>query len=187
MKSTRFAAYAAAVIALLFALVIIGGCGGGAKTQVVKSPWYGDLYGVATGPEDGDTAAPIDAWIRVYWPDSNYPPPATFTMTLEKEESLDNWGLVHTTLDNATSDPEGGLWWFQPVSNFSPGTWYRITISVPGFTNSAVAYFQTAGTRGAAVSSLGTKAPANGKSYRPAGSANATGETSATHTINVKK
>lgn len=187
MKSTRFAAYAAAVIPLLIALVIIGGCGGGGSTrQVVSSPWYGDLLGVATQPSDGDTGIETSraiSWIHVYWPDPNYPPPATFTMTVQKEETLGNWGAVHTVLDNATSDPAGGSWWFQPESDFSPGTGYRITITVPGLRYPAVAYFQTAGIRAGTVGSLGTKAPASVKSYRPAGKADAAGEAGATHTI----
>lgn len=184
------AALATISIPVLFALVIIAGCGGGgATTHVVASPWYGDLYGVATLPADGETnieTSRIDSWIRVFWPNEDYPPPATFTMTVEKEETPDNWGAIHTTKSDADSDPEGGSWWFQPESDFSPGTWYRITISVPGVRYPAVAYFQTAGTRSSAVSSLSTKAEP-GKSYRPAGKADAAGETSATHTIDRAK
>jgi hypothetical protein len=182
-----------AVIAVptLLALLAIAGCGGGGgKTQVVTSPWYGDLYGVATQPEDGETGIAISrsvSWIHVFWPDHNYPPPPVFTMTVEKEETANNWGLIHTTKDAASSDPVGGSWWFAPESDFSPGTWYRITITVPGLTNAAVAYFQTAGTRSGTVGAPGTKSPTDGKSYRPAGNGNAVGETSATHTISRSK
>ena len=183
------AALATISVPVLLALVIIAGCGGGATTHVVTSPWYGDLYGVATQPADGETnieTSRADSWIHVFWPDHHYPPPATFTVTVQKEEHPDDWGDIHTTLSAADSDPEGGSWWFQPVSDFSPGTWYRITITVPGVRYPAVAYFQTAGTRTAAVSSLSVKAEP-GKSYRPAGKADAAGEAGATHTINVTK
>ena len=103
-------------------------------------------------------------------------------MTVEKEENPDDWGGIHTILSAADSDPAGGSWWFQPENDFSPGTWYRITISVPGVTHSAVAYFRTAGTRDAAVSALAMKAEP-GKSYRPAGNADAAGEAETLHTI----
>jgi|GEM_PF-1172393 len=180
-KHVRFAAF----IPLLYVLFALAGCGGGgAVTHSVDSPWYGDLYGVATEPHNNETGiatSRADSWIHVFWPDPHFPPPANFTVTVEKEESPDNWGGIHTTLSAANSDPAGGSWWFQPESDFSPGTWYRITISVPGVRYPAVAYFQTAGTR-APLGALGTK-PEPGKSYRPAGSADAVGAAETVHTI----
>lgn len=182
MKGARLAA---AFVSGLLVIVALGGCGGGAVTHVVASPWYGDLYGVATEPSDGERnieTSRADSWVHVFWPDRRYPPPASFTVTVEKEESPDDWGGIHTVLSAADSDPEGGSWWFQPENDFSPGTWYRITISVPGVTRSAVAYFRTAGTRDAAVSALATKAEP-GNSYRPAGKADAQGTPETVHTI----
>ena len=169
----------------LLAIAAISGCGGGAKTHTVTSPWYGDLYGVATEPSNEQTGietSRADSWIHVFWPNGNYPPPETFTVTLQKESSPGDWGAVHTTLSAAASDPEGGSWWFQPNSDFSPDTWYRIVISVPGVTHSAISYFRTAGTRDAAVSALSTRSE-TGKAYRPAGKGDAVGESGTEHTI----
>jgi hypothetical protein len=183
MKGLRFAAV---FVPLLYAIFALTGCGGGGSvTHDVASPWYGDLYGVATQPSDGERnieTSRADSWIHVYWPDSHHPPPANFTVTVEKEEHPDDWGGIHTTLSVADSDPDGGSWWFQAENDFSPGTWYRITISVPGMRYPAVAYFQTAGTRDGTVSALGTT-PEPGKSYRPAGSADAQGTAETVHTI----
>lgn len=186
MKGVRLAA---AFIPLLYVLFVLSGCGGGAVSHDVASPWYGDLFGVTTEPHDGETnieTSRANSWIHVFWSDSRYPPPANFTVTVEKEESPDNWGGIHTVLSAADSHPERGDWWFQPENDFSPGTWYRITISVPGVRYPAIAYFKTAGTRDGAVSALGTK-PVPGKSYRPAGKADAAGQAEAVHTINRAK
>ena len=169
----------------LFAIAVLSGCGGGAKTHTLTSPWYGDLYGVATEPSNEQTGietSRADSWIHVFWPNSNYPPPETFTMTLEKEENPGDWGAVHTTLSVADSNPEGGSWWLQPNSDFSPDTWYRIVISVPGLTHSAISYFKTAGTRDGALSALAAGSePAKG--FRPERKGDADGESELTHTI----
>jgi hypothetical protein len=183
MKGPRLAA---AFVPILYVLFVLSGCGGGGATShTVASPWYGDLYGVATEPHDGETGimtSRADSWIHVFWPDAHYPPPASLTVTVQKEETPDNWGGIHTVMSAADSDPEGGSWWFQPENDFSPGTWYRIVVSVPGVRFPAIAYFRTAGTRDGAVSALGTK-PEPGKSYRPAGKADAAGEAETTHEI----
>lgn len=184
MKTTRIAVYAAAVIALFFALATICGCGGGGGkgnriSHGISSPYYGTLAGVATEPLDneiGIETSRLDSWIHVFWPDEDFPPPHSFSVMVEKEETPDHWGGIHTTYSKADSDPTGGSWWFQPESNFSPSTWYRITITVTG-ENPVVHYFQTAGNLNRS-STLST-----GKAYRPAGKADAVGETSAKHTI----
>lgn len=182
----KYLRLAAALVALLCMVFALAGCGGGgAISHKVTSPWYGDLYGVETEPHDGErdiATSRAESWIHVYWPNPHYPPPKNFTVTVEKEEHPDDWGGIHTTLSVADSDPRGGSWWFQPENDFSPGTWYRIVISVPGVRRPAIAYFRTAGTRDAAVSSLATK-PEPGKSYRPAGSADAQGAAETVHTI----
>lgn len=186
MKSAKSTLTAIIAIVVIFALAILGGCGGGGgKTNAVTSPWYGDLYGVATEPADGSTGietSRADSWIHVFWPNSKYPPPAGFTVSVEKEENPDDWGAIHTTMDTATSDAEHGSWWFQPNSDFSPNTWYRIIIRVPGVPNSAIAYFKTAPLIRAG-SSLSTKSPGAATSYRPAGKSDAVGESGAEHTI----
>ena len=185
MNSARFAFI---TIAVFLALATIVGCGGGGgTTHNVSSPWYGDLYGVSTEPSDGQTrveTSRTDSWIHVFWPDSHFAPPSNFTVTVEKEENPDDWGAIHTTLSNADSDPTHGSWWFQPNSDFSPNTWYRIIISVPGVQNSAVAYFQTTDVRSGTVSALSTRAP-EGKAFRPAGKGDATGESADTHVIHA--
>ncbi len=182
MKYFRFAAE---FIALMYVVVAVCGCGGGSVTHKVESPWYGDLYGVATEPSDGETnieTSRTDSWIHVYWPNPNYPPPADFTVSVEKEENPDDWGGIHTVLSDEDSNPTGGSWWFQPANDFSPGTWYRIVISAPSAKYSAIAYFKTAGTRDTTVSNLTAKAGA-GSSYRPKGSGDAAGESATKHSI----
>lgn len=182
MKTTKLAAYAAAVIPLLFALTFIAGCGGGNGTigHTIVTPFHGALAGAATEPVDGDTnieTSHTDSWIHVFWPNAGSPPPSTFTVTVEKEERPGVYGGIHTVLSLAQSDPIGGSWWFQPVNDFSPDTWYRITIKVPG-EDPGYAFFQTASTLGR------SGALAAPKGYRPAGTGDAVGgESSVTHTI----
>jgi len=187
MKHTRFAVYAAAAIALMFALTMIGGCGGGgSKTNTITSPWNGSLLGVETHPLDGDLDAPLDAWINVYWIDGYYPP-RQFTVSLQKEQSPGNWGTVRTRLRSDYSDPLLADWWLEPVSNFSEFTWYRIIIRSGGET--VYAYFLTGDWYEDMTKSGSTKSAsaAKSKSYRPAGATEGTGEGSETHTITVTK
>lgn len=186
MKGTRFAAYAAIAIALLV-VSMVAGCGGGGKiSNGVISPYHGSLAGMATEPSDQETNIETSrdtSWIHVYWPTDGYPPPALFTVTVEKEESADQWGGIHTTLSLSQSDPINGTWWFQPASDFSPNTWYRIIIQTEG-ENPVVHYFQTAGTL-AMSSGLSTRSAGALKGHRPAAAGDANGEDSVTHTITV--
>ena len=179
------AKHALIAIAVVFVIAAVTGCGGGGgTTHNVSSPWYGDLYGVSTDPADGETrilTSHQDSWVHVFWPDSHFPPPANFTVAVEKEENPDDWGAIHTTLSNADSDPVHGSWWFQPVNDFSPNTWYRVIISVPGVQNSAIAYFKTTDASSGATA-LSTRSP-EGKAFRPAGKADAVGESADTHVI----
>jgi len=186
MKHTRFAVYSAAAIVLLFALLTVSGCGGGGGgvSNTVTSPYRGSLDGVATSPVDQDTNAPLDAWINVYWLDT-FAPPRQFTVTLEKEETPGNWGGVHTRLSAADSNPANADWWFQPTSDFSPYTWYRIVIRATGEPTVYV-YFETSeGYVSSFTRSTGSASTA--KPYRPAGATNATGEDSVMHTITRTK
>ena len=188
MKDTRLAVYAAAAIVLLFALLTVSGCGGGVGggkvSNTITTPWNGYLDGIATQPSDGETniaTSRIDSWIHVYWPDTNFPPPPRFTVSVEKEETPGVWGGIHTKLSSSQSDPNGGSWWFQPDSDFSPFTWYRIIVSAPGET-SYVAEFETGAamnlSRSASSSSVGVQ-----KAHRPARAGDADGESSIVHTI----
>lgn len=184
MKHTRFAVIAAAAI-LLLVIVMVAGCGGGgAKTNSITSPYHGDLDGVETSPVDEDTDVPLDAWIRVYWPHDGYPPPREFTVTLQKEQS-DSWGTVKTRLSTADSDPINGSWWFDPVSDFSPYTWYRIVIRATG-EPTEYAYFLTGDWYEMSMTKS-TKSASPAKTYRPAGAVDLSGEGSETHTITVTK
>jgi hypothetical protein len=190
MKHTRFAVYAAAAIVLLFALLTVSGCGGGsgALSSTVTTPWNGYMDGVATQPSDGETniaTSRIDSWIHVYWPDANFPPPPRFTVSVEKEETPGNWGGVHTRLSISQSDPNGGSWWFQPDSDFSPYTSYRIVIEASGETT-VIHYFETGGTLSMS-SSLSTRSASAPKAHRPAKPGDADGEDSVVHTINRAK
>lgn len=183
MKTTRIAVYAAAVIALFFALAMISGCGGGSKRQSIITPFRGSLQGVATIPGDidvgiEDTNVPVNAWIRVYWPTDGYPPPREFTVRVEKEQSPDVWGGIHTKLSALDSDPQNGSWWFEPVSEFSPFTWYRIIIRAAG-ENPVYVYFKTNDTHELSL----TRSVSATKLYRPARSGSADGEDSVEHTI----
>lgn len=192
MKLEKRAALAATIIICVFVMLLTAGCGGGGKTnQNLSSPWYGDLYGVATEPANGETNIALNSWVHVYWPDGNYPPPASFTLKLQKEERPDTWGDIHTVLSNADSNPAGGSWWFQPESNFSPNTSYRIIIT-DDHNRQAIAYFRTTAALAQAMSSSpdGTRsAQTAGKLYCPAGAENKVptpGTGSASQVITVK-
>lgn len=186
MKNTRIAVYAAAAIALFFALATITGCGGGGGgnhgkiVNGVNTRWDGSLEGVATSPVDEDIDAPLDAWINVYWQDT-FAPPREFTVTLEKEETPGKWGGVHTRLSITDSKPANADWWFQPISNFSPFTWYRITIQATGELPVFV-YFETSNWYDRSLT-RSSKSASSTKPYRPARSGDADGEDSVKHTI----
>lgn len=176
------------LIGLMLLAAAIAGCGGSGgskKTHNLNSPWYGDLRGIDTEPYDEETNIATDSWIHVFWPDSNYPPPRTFTVRLEKEERPGVWGAVHTIYKSRNSDPEGGSWWFEPRSYFSYLTWYRIVVTDTGG-GIYMAYFRTSATRAPAVLSGDDAAGEPESRYRPAGAEDAppSGEQGATqHTI----
>lgn len=178
----------AGAVAVLVTAAGCGGSSGGKKTHELTSPWFGDLRGVATEPQDSETNIAVDSWIHVFWPDAQYPPPRSFTVRLEKEERPNEWGAVHTVLRNDYSDPDGGSWWFEPRSYFSLYTWYRIVIS-DGSGDRVVAYFRTSTTREPASRSIDASPAAPGSRYRPAGAENAppSGEEGALeHTIRTQ-
>ncbi len=165
-----------AALAAAAALIIVfaAGCGG-SKSHDIESPWDGRLYGVATSPADNDRAVPLDAWILVEWPDPNYPPPAEFTVRLEKEETPDNWGGINSTLREDFSSSVDGIWWFEPSSNFSPFTWYRIIIR-DNRNREAIVYFRTSdwiegdlSVSRAAPGSKSDQSKATAAGYRPLG------------------
>lgn len=171
------------VLLILFAGLIAGCGGGGSKSQAGESPWNGSLRGVATSPADEDRYAPIDAWIHIYWPDSNFPPPRQFAMVLEKGESGDRWGRVHTKYSSADSDPAGGSWWFEPSNQFSPDTWYRIVLTIPNRpSESVITYFYTGGFLGVQPQKSSPTGLSIDK-YRPSGATEASGEPADSHTI----
>ncbi|NLN75200.1 MAG: hypothetical protein GX139_02670 [Armatimonadetes bacterium] len=172
------------IIPMLLAMGLIAGCGGGAsKVQSGETPWGGSLRGVATSPVDGDMAVPTYAWIHIYWPDENYPPPNRFTMVLEKGQSGDRWGRVHTTYSKEDSSPIGGSWWYEPYNNLSPDTWYRIVLTNPDRRSERVeVYFYT----GAYYGVQPLNALSTGKSYRPEGATKAVGEPAESHTVDTK-
>jgi len=187
MRSTRFALFAAAAILSLFALLTISGCGGGSGSggkinNSVSSPWHGTLAGVATKPVDDQSNIALDSWIEVYWPDPNLEPPRSFNVRLEKEETPNNWGGVHTRLRSGDSDPTGGDWWLEPVNHFSAYTWYRIVIEANG--ERAIAMFMTGKDFSRAVASATRSLEAsNAKFYQPAGPTKIISEDGVTHTI----
>ena len=109
----------------------------------VSSPWYGDLFGVATLPRDGETDISTDTWFNVSWPDPQYPPLAQFSVHLEVQNSQGNWTDVSIIQSDEYSDPATGIWWFQPNNILNTGTKYRIVITSPGLMHSAIAQFQT--------------------------------------------
>ncbi len=172
-----------AVLILLFIGLIAGCGGGGSKSQTGTSPWYGSLRGVATTPEDGDRYVPVSAWIHIYWPDSRFPPPREFTMVLDKGESGDRWSRVRTKYSKADSDPAGGSWWFEPSSQFSSDTWYRITLTIANRPSErVVVYFYTGGYHGVQPQKTSPSGKQD-KSYRPDGATSADGEPMDSQTI----
>lgn len=193
MKATRFAAYAAAVIAVL-AVLVVSGCGGGGGSKLnntVTTHWYGSLDGVLTSPPNKalvdypdvyDDDVPLNAWIEVYWP-INYDPPRQFTVSLEKEQTPGNWGGVHTRYSAVNSDPANADWWFQPTSNFSPFTSYRIIIRAQG-ESPVIIYFATGDWYDTMTlsRSAASTTKAAGK-YLPANPNDTSGEDAVTHTI----
>lgn len=189
MKGRRILSIAFCII-VGACLILAAGCGGGGgnKTQGITSPYRGSLAGVETQPADQETNIATDSWVRVYWPNDGLPPPALFTVRMEKEQSPDVWGAIHTVLDANSSDAFNGSWWFKPTSLFSPNTWYRVIITVDA-NHQVMAYFQTAPAIVGAARALDAGVNA-GKKYRPAGAENAplTGEPgSVDHVIAARK
>lgn len=187
MKHTRFAVYAAAAILLLVAVLTVTGCGGGgggSLNSTINTRYDGRVAGVATEPADGETniaTSRVDSWIHIYWPDAHQPPPARFTVSVQKEEHVDDWGAIHTKMSVSQSDPIGGSWWFQADSDFSPHTLYRIIVQADGEAP-YVAQFET-GASLSMASTLSTRSIDAPKGHRPARPGDADGEDSLVHTI----
>ncbi len=189
MKKQRWAAVAAVSFAAVVAILVTAGCGGGTrglKVHDVTTPYDGSVFDVDTLPADGEDNIAVDSWINVFWPVN--PPPAEFTVRLEKQENPDDWGGVHTVLADE-SDPLNGDWWFAPTSYFSPNTWYRIIIRDTNTEETVTHFFYT----GIILSktdgkTLGAQS-ATPRKYRPKGAESApapTGEGAVEHTIRPK-
>ena len=188
MKLNRGTANAATAIVTISILLILAGCGGGGqKTHDVSSPYRGDLYGVETQPRDREVGIAVDSWIEVYWPHSQYPPPATFTVSVEKEESPNEWGGIHTIQKDDSSDPDNGVWWFEPAGDFSPDTCYRITVKDDAGRQS-MSYFRTIATTRSAISTFSAPSPdAAAKTYKPANATSSTAAGELEHVIKTGK
>ncbi|MFQ3550045.1 MAG: hypothetical protein SNJ70_09885 [Armatimonadota bacterium] len=104
------------------------GCGGGSTSHDIETPYQGRLAGIATLPLNDELNIATDSWIKVYWPDYRYPPPPSFTFGLQKQESFNNWTARSTRLKNEFSNPAGGVWWFEPVSELDECSNYRFWV-----------------------------------------------------------
>lgn len=187
MKLNRWAVSAVSAITTVIFMLILSGCGGGGeKTHNLDSPYRGDLYGVETQPADQETNVAVDSWIRVYWPHANYPPPATFTVSVEKEESPNQWGAIHT-IQSDSSDPTNGEWWFEPANQFSTDTWYKIIVK-DDIGRTSTSYFYTVSAARSGVSGLGTTPQTTtGKAYKPTNAKSIGGEGALEHVIKTGK
>ena len=188
MKLNRCAANTTIAITTFACLLILSGCGGGGKkTQQLDSPYRGDLYGVEMQPTNQETDIALDSWIRVYWPHADYPPPAQFTVSVDKEESANVWGAIHTKMNNDATHPANGDWWFEPESNFSPNTWYRITVKDDAGRQSMF-YFRTiVASRSIASSLSATSTDAAAKTYKPLNATSSTSAGALEHVIKTVK
>ena len=190
MKKQKRATVVVVSIAAIVALLITAGCGGGIrgkKIHDVSTPYDGSVFDVDTLPADGEDNIAVDSWINVFWP--TFPPPAEFTVRLEKEEDAGDWGGVHTVLA-AESQPLNGDWWFAPRSFFSLNTWYRIVIRDTNTEETVTHFFYTGVIPSPSDSKvLGAESTA-AKKYRPKGAENAptpTGEGAVEHRIKAGK
>jgi len=184
MKQARWAVMVAVILSLTLAVVLLPGCGGGNETHTIDTTWQGDLRGMETEPPDNDTGVGTDTWIHVFWPYSQYQPPATFHVRVEEQDSTGQWNGIVTTLSQADSDPQGGSWWFVPDNALSPGTWYRIEVMAPGVVHAAITYFKTEGVKTSSFGSIAMNSKP--KSYKPANASAGTkpsGESSIEHVI----
>lgn len=167
MKHIKLTALIATALASVCLLIFISGCGGGSKSHDIESPYNGINYGMETEPADSETNINTDTWIHIFWPDSNFPPPAEFTVRVEELDSSDEWNAINTELDEESSEPDNGSWWFEPVGGLSVNTWYRVIVT-DELNNTEIISFRTnnflsspqSGTR-SAISVPGTYKPKN--------------------------
>lgn len=184
MKLNRWTACAAAALTTTIFSLILSGCGGGGqKTHELDSRYYGDLYGVQTVPVNQETSVAVDTWIEVSWPDPNYPPPSNFTVSVEKEESPNVWGGIHTVQRDDYSKPDAGEWWFEPSNPLSTDTWYRIIVKDDSG-RQAISYFQTILSDRSGISSLSKTST---KTYKPANATSSGADGAVEHLIKISK
>ena len=173
MKKWKRATVVVTSIAAIVGLLVTAGCGGGVtgrKTHDVYTPYDGSVFDVATAPSDGEDNIARDSWINVFWPE--FPPPAEFTVRLEKEERPGEWGGVHTVLRHE-SQPENGDWWFAPTSLFSLNTWYRIIIRDVNTEETVTHFFYTGILLSRSESTKPSAETTAAKKYRPKGAEDA--------------
>lgn len=155
---SMYLALASIVAALM--LVIVVGCGSsGSRSHDIETDSYGTVYGVYTDPDDGRDGVDTDTDIRVSWPDGDYPPPATFTFRLERDDGPRDWTVVYTELH---SDAEHQTWTFEPTSNLAGGHWYKAAVT-DDTGRRQVIFFRTYGSSTyESLSSTSTGAPPRG-------------------------
>lgn len=123
-----FLRYILITAAIFTALLHLTGCGSGSTSHSITSPYPGRLAGIATLPQNDELNIATDTWIKIYWPDSRYPPPPSFTFGLQKQESYNNWTPRSTRLKSEFSDPINGVWWFEPISLLDICSNYRFWV-----------------------------------------------------------
>lgn len=166
MKHLRFTILVIAALTSIAFLLLNSGCGGGKNTHDLGSSFNGRVYGMSTEPVGSETDVATDTWIHVFWPDANYPPPKDFSVRVEELDADGDWSAINTKLVEGSSEPEKGSWWFEPVSDLSDETWYRVIVTDNAHVKQ-IFCFRTDNARSAVMS--GARSAANTGSYKPQG------------------
>lgn len=123
------------------AALLMAGCGGSGSHDV-PTDYDGTVLGVLTNPADAEEGVDTRTTIHVSWPDRNYPPPASFTFRLDRDDGPYTWRPVYTEM---TTGPESRTWHFEPTSYLATGRWHRMTITDDAGDKEYV-FFRTYGT-----------------------------------------
>ena len=116
-------------IVYIVIIMVLAGCGGGAKTHDISTNFNGNIFGVRAEPSDGSTEVSTGDDILISWPETNFTPPASFTFKMFEESTPGDFTGVYTELKSETGGTDNRVWRFTPVSSLSSGTWHKITLT----------------------------------------------------------